>query len=112
MSKTIVAGKYRHRITIKNAAADTSRDAYGRRLGAGSTVATVWASKEDWAGDERAENGREYASVMTRWRTRYNASIAPEMTITHGADVYQILSVLDFDGMKRELTIHSRKVIE
>lgn len=112
MSKTVIAGKYRHRITIKNAAADSSRDAYGRRLGSGTTVATVWAEKEDWAGDERAENGREYASVTTRWKTRYRVGITPAMTITHGAIVYEILSVLDYDGTKRELTINSRRVIE
>ncbi len=108
--KAIIAGKYRHRITIKAAADDTTRDTFGRRRADDVTVATVWAEKQDWAGDETTENGREAASVVTKFRTRYRTDIASEMSIEHGTDVYDILSVMDFDGTKRELLLTCRKV--
>jgi head-tail adaptor len=49
--------------------------------------------------------------VTTRWKTRYRTDVLPKMQIVHGEDVYNIMSVLDFDGTQRELTIESRKVV-
>ncbi|SRR6266498_2144944 len=111
MTQMINAGKYRHQIVIRNPASDASRDAFGGRKGTGSTVATIFAEKQDWSGSETNEANRETAIVTTRWKTRYRTGILPKMQIVHGADVYNILDVLDFDGTKRELTIESRKVI-
>jgi len=107
---TIQAGKYRHRITIRNAAADSTRDTFGRRVGAGTTVCQVWAEKQDWQGGESTEGSRETASVTTRWRIRYRTDITPAMEVVHGSDIYNVLSVMDFDGMKRELTLNSRRI--
>ncbi len=106
------AGKYRYRIEIRNAPADTARDGFGRRKGTGTTLATVWAEKQDWAGDETAEGKRETASVIVKWKIRYRTGVSSEMRILHGADVYEILSILDFDGRRRELVLTSRKVID
>lgn len=102
-------GKYRHRITIKNPPTDATRDTFGRRKGAGTTVCTVWAEKQDWQGDESTENKRESASVTTKWKMRYRTDITPAMKIYFNGDVYDLLSVLDFDGTKRELVLTSRK---
>lgn len=104
------AAKYRHRITIKNPASDTTRDGYGRRIGSGSTVATVWAERQDWQGDETTANNREVGAVTTKWKIRYRTDVLSKMLIVEGSDQYEILSVLDFDGTKRELLITSRKV--
>jgi SPP1 family predicted phage head-tail adaptor len=112
MSPTINAGKYRHRITIRNAALDSSRDTFGGRKGAGTALATVWAEKQDWSGAEADEVGRETATVVTKWRIRYRTDVKPVMQIVFDADVYDILNVLDFDGTKRELVLESRKVVE
>jgi len=109
---SINAGKYRHRVTIKGAAADSTRDTYGRRKGIGTIIAAnIWAEKQDWLGDETTENGRETAAVSTRWRIRYRTDVLPEMQLVHGADIYDIMGVLDFDGRKRELTLNCRKVL-
>jgi SPP1 family predicted phage head-tail adaptor len=105
-------GKYRHRVTIKNPPLDSARDGFGRRKGTGTTVATLWAQKEDWSGDETAENGRETASVTTKFRIRYRTDLAPKMTLTHGVVVYNILSIMDFDGTMRELLLTCRKVVD
>ena len=112
MRNTVQAGKYRHRITIRNAASDSTRDSFGGRVGDGSTVCTVWAEKQDWQGTEQAEGGRETASVTTKWLIRYRTDVTTAMEIVHGTDVYNISSVLDFDGTKRELTIISRRIDE
>lgn len=104
------AAKYRHRITIKNPADDSTRDTFGRRIGVGSTVATVWAERQDWQGDETVANNREVGVVTTKWKIRYRADVASKMLIYEGSVQYEILSVLDFDGTKRELLISSRKV--
>jgi SPP1 family predicted phage head-tail adaptor len=104
------AAKYRHRIAVTAAPLDSSRDTFGRRKGTGTTVCTIWAEKQDWQGDETTQNNREFASVTVKWKVRYRTDITPEMQIVEGADTYNILSVLDFDGTHRELVITSRKV--
>ncbi len=111
MTPMINAGKYRHSITIRNPAADSSRDSFGGRKGTGSTVATVWAEKQDWSGSEINEANRETATVTTKWKIRYRTGILPKMQVVFGSDVYEILNVLDFDGTKRELMLESRKVV-
>jgi SPP1 family predicted phage head-tail adaptor len=57
------------------------------------------------------EGRRETASVTTRFKIRYRTDIEPSMTVHLGTDVYNIASVLDFDGTQRELTLNCRKVI-
>ncbi len=103
--------KYRHLITIRNPASDASRNSLGERVGVGVTVATVYAEKQDWSGNEVNESGRETATVVTKWRIRYRTDILPKMEIVFGTDVYEILNVLDFDGLRKELVLESRKVV-
>jgi SPP1 family predicted phage head-tail adaptor len=112
MTNMLNAGKYRHTITIKAAPLDSSRDTFGRRTGTGATVASVWAEKQDWQGSESVEGGRDAASVTTKFKIRYRTDLKPEMRIYHGADVYQIDSLLDFDGKLRELVLNCRRVVE
>jgi SPP1 family predicted phage head-tail adaptor len=107
----INAGKYRHKITIRNPAAESSRDEFGGRKGTGATVATVFAEKQDWGGGELNEANRETATVTTKWKIRYRTGILPKMQVVHGSDVYDIMNVLDFDGTLRELVLESRKVV-
>lgn len=111
MATDIHPGKFRHRVTIRSAPTNASRDSYGGRKGAGSDVATVYAEKQDWGGGETTEGKVETATVTTKWKIRYRTDILPKMQVVDGDDVYDILSVMDFDGMKRELTLESRKVI-
>ena len=106
------AGKYRHRITIRNAKTDNNRDGYGARVGAGTANIAVWAEKTDWNGSEVDEVGRETPVLITRWRIRYRSDIKAYMQVVHGSDVYDIQTVLDFDGLRRELTLETRKVAE
>jgi SPP1 family predicted phage head-tail adaptor len=113
MSKNINAGKYRHRITIKQSPTDTTRDTFGRRKGSWTTVARdVWAQKEDWQGQETTEAGRDTASVTTKFKIRYRTDVSAAMRIYHGAVIYLVDSVLDFDGTHHELVLNCRRVVE
>lgn len=112
MADIINAGKYRHQVIVRNAPTDASRNTYGERTGTGTNQVTIWAEKTDWNGSEVDELGRETPVVTTRWRTRFRTDITPEMQIVSGSDVFEILSVLDYDGLSRELTIETRKVVQ
>lgn len=113
MTKGINAGKYRHRITIKAGPTNTTRDTFGRRKGTWTAVATdLWAEKQDWQGTESVEGGRETASVITKFKIRYRTDVSPAQRIYYGTDVYQIDSILDFDGTQHELVLNCRKVVE
>jgi SPP1 family predicted phage head-tail adaptor len=105
------AGRYRHRILIRDAPSDATRDTFGRRKGAGATVCEVWAEKQDWQGSETTQSGREVASMSTKWKIRHRTDVTPEMEIVLDSDVYRITSVLDFDGRKRELVLTSEQVL-
>lgn len=111
MVLSTAAAKYRHRITITNPPDDSTRDTFGRRKGSGSTVATVWAERQDWQGDEKTQGDREFADVTTKWKIRYRTDITTAMLIVENGITYNILGVLDFDGTKRELVLLSRKAI-
>lgn len=104
-------GKKRHRIEIYSAPTDALRDSYGRRGQLGALLATVWAERQDWAGDEVKEAGRETATVTTKYVIRYRADVTAAQTVKEGSDSYNVLSVLDLDGTKRDLVLSCRKVV-
>lgn len=105
----INTGKYRHVVIIK--APSSTRDTAGGRVGAGATVATVWAAKQDWAGSEVRDDGKDTAVVTTKFFIRYRNDVLPAMQLIDGEVTYDIESILDFDGMKRELTLNCRRVV-
>ncbi len=112
MTRTMInPGKYRHPIVLQSPLNDSTRDTFGRRTGTPVSGISVYAEKTDWTGDESREGGRETASVVTRFRIRYREGISTTMQVIDGNDVYDILSVLDFDGTRRELTLNCRKVV-
>lgn len=102
------AGKYRHRITILNPS--TNRDAAGARTGTGSTFAEVWAEKQDWTGNEVRDDGKETATVTTKYLIRYRPGVVQKMSVVHDGITYDVENVMDFDGRKRELTLFCRRV--
>jgi SPP1 family predicted phage head-tail adaptor len=107
-TKMVNAGKYTHEITIRNPS--TSRDAMGGVYGTGTTLATVWAEKQDWTGSEANENGQDTTTLRTKFIIRYRADVLPKMQVVHGSDVYDIEVVMEYDGTKRETTLECRKI--
>lgn len=107
-TRMVNAGKYTHSIVIRNPS--TSRDAMGGVYGTGSTLATVWAEKQDWTGSEARENGQDATTLRVKFIIRYLSTVLPKMQVVHGSDVYDIEVVMDYDGTKRETTLECRKV--
>jgi SPP1 family predicted phage head-tail adaptor len=107
-TKMVNAGKYTHSIIIRNPS--TTTDNLGGAFSTGSTVATVWASKEDWTGSENRENGQDVANMRTKFFIRYRTDVLPKMQVVHGSDVFDIETVLDYDGTKIELILECKKV--
>lgn len=110
MKRTINPGLYRWQVIIKNAPTDATRNAYGERTATGTTLATVWARKEDWSGREIIEGGQETPMIYTRFYIRWRADVLPDMTVHQGNDVYNIDSVMDMDGTKRELVLNCKRI--
>lgn len=111
MTGTVAAGKLRHRITIKNPPTDASRDSTGARTNVGTTLATVWAEKQDWSGSESRDASQETAVKLTKFVIRYLSTVLPKMQVVHKVDTYDIEQVLDLDGTKREMVLHCKKVM-
>lgn len=103
------AGKYRHRIAIHNP--PTTRDGSGARVGVGTTVATLWAEKQEWSGSETRDNGKETAVLLTKFLIRFRTGILPKMRVVHNEITYDIEKVMDLDGTRRELVLECRRVI-
>jgi len=109
LKRTINPGLYRHSIVINAAPTDATRNSYGERTAIGATVATVWASKEDWSGREIVEGEQETPMIYTRFYVRWRSDVQPDMTVTLGTDVYRIDSVMDMDGTQRELVLMCKR---
>jgi SPP1 family predicted phage head-tail adaptor len=102
------AGKYRHRITIRNGPGDTSRNPFGERTGTGATVATVWAQKREIGSKEFVEGRREDAIVTVEYVIRYRTGIDETMQVVDGVSVLDVEAALDRDGHKKELQLMCR----
>lgn len=109
MDKIINPAKYRHTITIRRAATDTTRNDFGERTETGTTLAQVWAAKEDWSGREVLDANRETPMVYTRFVIRWRDDVTPEMTVECDEISYFIESVLDLAGAQKELVLQCRR---
>lgn len=65
----------------------------------------VWACVAPMNGKEYAEAQKIRAETTYNINTRYMKNITGDMKILYGAKVFDIISVLDIDGRKRELKI-------
>jgi len=104
-------GKLRHRLKIYDKGTIT-RNGTGEELPAyDALVATVWGAVEPLSGREFVEANQVQADVTMRIRIRYRADIRPEMRVVEGAHIYQIESVLDQRGERKELHLMSHEVL-
>ena len=110
-NKVINPGKYRYQVTIRDAFT-ASRNTFGERVTDGAVIATVWAEKQDWGGNEVPDFDRETANVFTKFIIRFRTDILPKQVVVLGSVIYQINSVLDFDGTKRELVLMCQRVVQ
>jgi SPP1 family predicted phage head-tail adaptor len=97
------AGNLRHRITIQQRS--TSEDALGQQVLAWTDVATIWCRVEQLSGRELMTASAERAENTARITVRYRADLVEKMRILYGATIYDITSVSDIEGRRRELEV-------
>lgn len=101
------AGKLRHFTTIE--APTSGQDKYGEPIEAWGTFLQVWASREDLAGREFFAAQQTGTEVTTRFRMRYQFGITPTMRINADGVLYDIQSVQDPDGKRRETIVMAKR---
>lgn len=96
--------KYNRIVSIqrKISVADTS---YGGHVEIWTTYATVWASVMPLKGRELIAAQAAQSEVTTRIGMYYRADVKPVDRIIHGANIYNIMSVIDPEDAHKELQI-------
>jgi len=101
------AGKYRHRITIRNAPTDASRDSFGGRTGVGTTQATVWAKRVEIGSAEYVSGEKESAQNRAEFVIRYRTDITEAREVIDAVGkVFDIVGVLDRKGTLKETQLN------
>ena len=86
------AGSMNERITIQ--ARGDVQDANGEMVPGWTDFATLWASVVDISGREYVSANSNANSVQTKITIRYMEGVLPAMRVVHGANHYNIESVL------------------
>jgi SPP1 family predicted phage head-tail adaptor len=97
------AGKLRHRITIQTQT--KTQDTTGSVIASWSTFATLWASVDDESGREGYSASQVQSERTTNIRIREYPGITPKMRVVHGADAYDIESVIRDPTHARQLQL-------
>ncbi len=77
-----------------------------------TTVKKLWVSKRDLSGREYFQAAAVNAEDTTEFKTRYQNNISSEQRLVLDGLVYDIQSVLDADGTKKEWTIMAKAVVD
>jgi SPP1 family predicted phage head-tail adaptor len=99
----LAAGELRHRLTIL-----TPSETGGDAVVTAPVVATVWGSLEALGG---TEGEALVAQAAYRVRLRYRAGVTPKMRLGLDGRRFEILSVQDPDGRRRELVLMVQEVV-
>ena len=97
------AGLLRHRIVIEQTT--ESRDSSGSVVNTWTQFATVSSTYEPQSGKEGVTEDHTQATQAVKFRIRYLAGVAPKMRITFGGNIFDILSAVDYLGMRTETHI-------
>jgi len=97
------AGTLNIRVTIQSPA--TGQDEYGQPLAGWTDAATVWAAIRDLKGAQYIAAQATQNQVESKITIRYRPGITSSMRVVHGADVYDIQSVLGQDRKTLDLMV-------
>lgn len=97
------AGALRHTITIQTRT--VTRDSYGGETETWADSATVPASVESLSGREYWAARQTMASEIVRFRIRWRQGVTADCRIVWDGRTWDIESVQDPDGRRRELVI-------
>jgi SPP1 family predicted phage head-tail adaptor len=99
----MTSGTLRHSIYIE--AGTETQNEYGEPVTEWHPVLATWARLEDLSGREYFSAKQVASDVTTRFRTRYFAGITSKHRLFLNGQQYDIESVQDPDGRRRELII-------
>lgn len=80
----------------------TTQGATGEETTRWQDVATVWAFVQPLQGREYMQAKQTQEELTTRITMRYRADLSANDRLLHGADVYDVLSVLQTDNSQRQ----------
>jgi SPP1 family predicted phage head-tail adaptor len=101
------AGQLRYRIAIEKPV--EVQDEYGEVVRTWEVHTLAFAKKEDLAGREYFAGQQLQSEVTTRFRTRHIEGTTSTMRIVCEGVIYDIDSVQDPDGRKRELILMGKR---
>ena len=104
-------GRLRHRLKIYDKGTITRNGVSEEIPAYDALIATVWGAVEALSGREFLEANQVQADVTIRIVIRYRSGIRPEMRVVEGEHTYEIESVLDQRGERRELHLMSHEVL-
>ncbi|WGE81829.1 phage head closure protein [Actinobacillus equuli subsp. haemolyticus] len=96
-------GKLRHRITLQKQT--NVQNDYGAFVSQWQNVATVWAEVKPVAGREYFSAQQVQSEVTTQIWMRYRHGIEPTMRVEHNGKHYEIVSVLNYQGLNKALQL-------
>lgn len=103
-------GKLRHRITIQQYLA--SRDSFGDEIQTWVDMLRSWAAVEPVTGKEFFASQELNAEISVKITMRYRPCIQPEMRVTFGARVFEILAVLNNEERNKRLILLCKEVLD
>lgn len=114
MPREFNPGNFRHRIDFLQIKlgedGKPKRNDYGELTGAYEIFKSAKASKEPLLGNELFSALTTNSKVEVKFNTRFIKGITNEMRIVHGAETYEILSVINVKSMNKELLCYCRLV--
>lgn len=107
----IEAGKLRHVITIKYLKPTKSSFGGDNTQEWIDFISSMRASKEPLIGKEYFQASAVQSLVEVKFRTRYRSGITNAMRIYHGNEVYEIISVVNVQGLNKEMLFYCKLVV-
>ncbi len=101
-------GDLNTRITIQQSA--ETQSASGAVTAAWSTLATVWAERNDLTGREYLQAQQAGSEITTQFRIRWRSDVTAKMQVVHGSATYSIEALFDREGRRRELFLICKAV--
>jgi SPP1 family predicted phage head-tail adaptor len=102
-------GKLRHRIIFQTKT--ISYDSYNEPLETWTDSFTVWAEVVNSSGKELYYAQKVCAETSIVFKVRYNPEITGIMRVIYNNCIFDILSVIDSNGAKKELQIAAKEVV-
>lgn len=97
------AGRLRAKMTVQ--AATESKDARGSVSQSWGTVGYAWADIAPQSGTEQTSAAQREGSLTSVVRMRYYSGLTPKHRLLYGSRTFDILSVADPDGRRRDMDV-------